>query len=315
MPSSLPIDDPERLQTLRELELLDSAFEAAFERLTKLATKILDVPVALVSLVDDQRQFFKSSVGLAEPWASRRQTPLSHSFCQHVVNSGTPLVVKDARLDPLLKDNLAIPDLGVIGYAGMPMTTSDHQTLGSFCVIDTKPHHWTEHELDILQDLRDLVMTEIELRQTMRKLQRESTERERLQDQIIALQNQTLDALSTPLIPVSDKIIVMPLIGTIDPQRAQHVIDTLLVGVAQRRVQWAIIDITGVPVVDTQVAATLLQAAQAVRLLGTTAVLTGIRPEIAQTLVSLGIDLSSITTYSNLQQGIQAAMSTLGQHG
>ncbi len=313
MTISLPINDPVRLQTLKGLDLLDSPFEAAFDRLTKLAAKILNVPVALVSLVDDHRQFFKSQVGLAEPWASQRETPLSHSFCQHVVNSASPLVVEDARQDELLRDNLAISDLGVIGYAGMPMTTPDNQTLGSFCVIDTKPRKWTAQELDILSDFRDLLMTEIELRRTVRQLNAESAERERLQSEMLRLQAQTLDALSTPLIPVSDKIMVMPLIGSIDSRRAQYIIDTLMQGVARQRVEWAIIDITGVPIVDTQVAATLIQVTQAVRLLGTTAVLTGIRPEIAQTLVSLGVNLDGITTYRNLQQGIQAAMASFGK--
>ncbi len=310
MTTSLSINDPARLQTLQDLDLLDSPFEAAFDRLTNLAAKILNAPVALVSLVDDHRQFFKSFVGLAEPWASRRETPLSHSFCQYVVNSGAPLVVEDARLDDQLRDNLAIPDLGVIGYAGMPMTTKDNQTLGSFCVIDTKPRKWTAQELDILSDFRDLLMTEIELRSTVIRLRAESAERERLQEEVIRLQAQTLDALSTPLIPVSDKIMVMPLIGSIDSRRAQYIIETLMQGVARQRVEWAIIDITGVPIVDTQVAATLIQVTQAVRLLGTTAVLTGIRPEIAQTLVSLGVNLDGIMTYRNLQQGIQAAMAS-----
>jgi rsbT co-antagonist protein RsbR len=100
---------------------------------------------------------------------------------------------------------------------------------------------------------------------------------------------------------------VMPLIGAIDSRRAQQVLETLLEGISSTRAAIAILDITGVPVVDTQVANTLLRAAHTARLLGTQVILTGIRPEVAQTLVGLGADLSSIITYASLQRGIAYA--------
>src|SRR5256885_2915266 len=96
---------PGRLKALRVPALLDSPPEVAFDRLTRLASHALNVPVALVSLVAEDRQFFKSCVGVEEPWASRRGTPLSHSFCQHAVASGEPLVIEDARENPLVSDN------------------------------------------------------------------------------------------------------------------------------------------------------------------------------------------------------------------
>jgi anti-anti-sigma factor len=101
----------------------------------------------------------------------------------------------------------------------------------------------------------------------------------------------------------------MPLIGTIDSQRAQQVMEALLEGVAQHQADLVILDITGVSVVDTQVAQAFIQAAQAVRLLGAHVMLTGIQPQIAQTLVHLGVDLSGIQTQGSLQAGIAAAMS------
>lgn len=162
--SSPIIQNPQRLNILYELELLDTPFEEAFDRLTRLASKILNVPVSLVSLVDADRQFFKSFVGLPEPWASERETPLSHSFCQHVVASNEPLIVEDARQHPLVYDNMAIPDLNVIGYLGIPLSTSDGYGLGSFCVIDGKPRKWTAEEIEIVRELALSVMTEIELR-------------------------------------------------------------------------------------------------------------------------------------------------------
>lgn len=158
------IRNPHRIEVLSDLNLLDSQKEEAFDRLTRLASKITNSPVSLVSLVDIDRQFFKSLFGLPEPWASQRETPLSHSFCQHVVASNEPLIVEDARLNEMLKDNLAIPDLDVIAYLGMPLTTSDGIPLGSFCVIDSKPRVWTEREIDIVRELAISTMTEIELR-------------------------------------------------------------------------------------------------------------------------------------------------------
>lgn len=141
---------------------------------------------------------------------------------------------------------------------------------------------------------------------TERKLY--EVEQQRLQDEIILLQASTLKELSTPLIPISDQVMVMPLIGAIDTQRAQQMLDAVLHGIENSRVEVVIVDITGVTVVDTQVAATLIQAAQAVRLLGAQMVLTGIRPEVAQTLVGLGVKLTDVVTHNTLQSGIAFAM-------
>ncbi len=130
----------------------------------------MQTPVALVSLVDGQRQFFKSCVGLPEPWAKSRQTPLTHSFCQHVVSTSDVLSITDARTHPLLKQNLAIAELGVIAYLGIPLTTTEGYTLGSFCVIDDSPREWTPKEVSILKELAALVIDEIELRLLARQL-------------------------------------------------------------------------------------------------------------------------------------------------
>ncbi|MFS8068639.1 MAG: PAS domain-containing protein [Byssovorax sp.] len=128
-------------------------------------------------------------------------------------------------------------------------------------------------------------------------------------EEIIRNQASALTELSTPLIPISDHVVVMPLIGTMDSQRAAQVLETLLEGVSARRASVAILDITGVSVVDTHVANALLQAAKAVRLLGAEVVLTGIRPDVALTLVGLGLDLTGIVTKGTLQAGIVHAMS------
>ncbi|HYF65382.1 MAG TPA: substrate-binding domain-containing protein [Herpetosiphonaceae bacterium] len=127
-------------------------------------------------------------------------------------------------------------------------------------------------------------------------------------EEIIRAQKEALRELSTPLIPISDSVTIMPLIGTIDTSRAQQIIETLLHGVSSQRTRTAILDITGVLLVDTQVANVLIQAAQAARLLGAEVVLTGIRPEVSQTLVGLGVNLGGIVTRGTLQSGIAYAM-------
>jgi anti-anti-sigma regulatory factor len=133
-------------------------------------------------------------------------------------------------------------------------------------------------------------------------------ETKKLQEEIIRVQKATLAELSTPLIPISERVVAMPLIGAMNAERAQRVLEVLLAGIAESRARVAILDITGVPSVDTHVADGLIRAAKGVRLLGAQAVLTGIRPEVAHTLVSLGIDFTGIVTERSLQSGIEYAM-------
>ncbi len=106
----------------------------------------LGSPVALVSLVDEEGQALPGVFGLAEPWLSERWTPLTHSFCQHVVTSGEPFVVTNANDDPLVAKNLAIMELGVIAYAGVPLV-ADGQVVGALCAIDHKPRVWTDEQV------------------------------------------------------------------------------------------------------------------------------------------------------------------------
>ncbi|MFI7281099.1 SpoIIE family protein phosphatase [Micromonospora chersina] len=155
--------DPERLRSLAETRL-DAAPDEAFDRFARLVGDLLDVPVALVSLVTADRQFFPGATGLPEPWAGRRETPLSHSFCQHVVDVEVPMVLPDARLYPRVRRNLAIEDLGVVAYAGMPLTDLDGRVLGSLCAIDSKPRAWTAEQLRTLADLAAACSSELRLR-------------------------------------------------------------------------------------------------------------------------------------------------------
>jgi rsbT co-antagonist protein RsbR len=127
-------------------------------------------------------------------------------------------------------------------------------------------------------------------------------------EHIVSLQRVALQELSAPLIPVMENITIMPLIGTIDTERAKLIMENLLDGVIKHNAEVVLIDITGVPVVDTMVAHHIIQAAEAVRLVGSRCILVGIRPEIAQTIVNLGIDLGKFPTKSSLRKGFQTAL-------
>lgn len=127
-------------------------------------------------------------------------------------------------------------------------------------------------------------------------------------EHIVSLQRVALQELSAPLIPVMDNITIMPLVGTIDTERAKLIMENLLDGVIKHNAEVVLMDITGVPVVDTMVAHHIIQAAEAVRLIGSTCILVGIRPEIAQTIVNLGIDLGKFPTKSSLRKGFQTAL-------
>lgn len=123
-----------------------------------------------------------------------------------------------------------------------------------------------------------------------------------------ALLSATVRELSSPVLPIRDGVLVMPLIGEIDSARAALLMDSLLGAVERQRARIVILDVTGVPLVDTQVAQALLQAAAATRLLGAQVILVGVRPELAQTIVSLGIDLHSLVLRADLQSGVSYAL-------
>jgi GAF domain-containing protein/anti-anti-sigma regulatory factor len=133
-----------------------------------------------------------------------------------------------------------------------------------------------------------------------------------LQEEIIRVQNERLQEMSTPLIPISKGIMVMPLIGTIDTERAQQVLEAALRGASKNRAKVVIVDITGVLYVDADVAATLVRTAGALGLLGAEVVVTGIRPEVAQTLIGLGVGLGAMVTHGTLESGIVYALERTG---
>jgi anti-anti-sigma regulatory factor len=159
----------------------------------------------------------------------------------------------------------------------------------------------------------ELRNAELQLRHEFEERERSDQARAELQEEIIRVQNARLAELSTPLIPITDKIMVMPLIGMMDNQRAQHVLHTTLEGVQANNAEVVIIDITGIKLVDSDVVTTLIATTNALRLLGAQAVVTGIRADVAQKLIELQVDFGVIVTRSTLQSGFAYALKRTGR--
>ena len=154
-------DEPARLAALRRYEVLDTAPEEPFEKLTSLVQSILKVPICAVSLVDAQRQWFKSCQGL-----DARQTPRDISFCTHTAAQREPLVVSDASEDQRFSENpLVLKAPFIRSYAGVPLSTPDGYNVGALCAIDTVPRSFDSQDIEILQRFAALVVDELELRQ------------------------------------------------------------------------------------------------------------------------------------------------------
>jgi len=161
------IHDPARLAALRATGLLDTEVEEVFDRMTRLAVKLLNVPAAFISLVDDNRDFYKSASGFGEPLHSARQLT-GRTFCHYAIQSSAPLVIDDAAGHPVYRNVPTVQSLGVAAYVGVPLVMDDGQAIGSFCAIDSKPRRWTPVEVEVLTELAVSAKREIELRMVTR---------------------------------------------------------------------------------------------------------------------------------------------------
>jgi len=151
--------------------VLDTPPDDGIDALADLTREMLGVPVSLVTLVDEDRQVFKACPGLDEPWSEERETPLSHSFCQHTLGVDRYLAIDNARADPLVAENPAIDDLGVVAYLGVPLTTSNGQRVGALCAIDREPRSWTEGDALTLEPLARAVFQRMEFAARLRELE------------------------------------------------------------------------------------------------------------------------------------------------
>ena len=159
-----------RLVALARTRLLDSPSEEPYDRIARLAARVQETPIATVTLIDADRQFYKACIGLPEPLRSVRQTPLDFSFCRHTVALGTPLIIRDTRRDDRVSSLRPVTEFGVQAYAGVPLLV-DGFAIGTLCVMDMRPRTWSDEQVAMLVDLAAAVMTEIQLRLTVEQLE------------------------------------------------------------------------------------------------------------------------------------------------
>lgn len=194
-PPKIPPDEASRLKSLHAYQLLDTAFEAAFDDLTKLASEICGTPIALVSLIDKDRQWFKSKVGLAAD-----ETPREVSFCGHAILGDDIFVIQDACADPRFADNpLVVGDPGIRFYAGTPLRGREGMNLGTLCVIDRKPRDLSPLQRTALTTLKRQVEAQFELRRSMTELAATQIALERVQRQKASLTAMVVHDLKNPL--------------------------------------------------------------------------------------------------------------------
>jgi diguanylate cyclase (GGDEF)-like protein/PAS domain S-box-containing protein len=184
-------DERQRITQLHALALLDSAPEPAFDALTRLVARLLRVPVALVSLVDEHRQWFKSRVGL-----DATETPRDLAFCAHAIHGDGPLVVPDALLDPRFADNPLVTGAPHIrAYAGIPLRTAEGHALGTLCAIDHQPRAFSAADLALLQEFADVLHSEVRHREAaLRGRQAAECERARHEAELHAMLQHAQDA-------------------------------------------------------------------------------------------------------------------------
>lgn len=176
--------DPRRLDALRETGLLDSEIEEQFDRLTRLASRLLRAPATFFSLVDEDRDYYKSCVGFSEPLTRERQMT-GTTFCHFSLVADGALVIPDTRADPVYHLVPTVESLGVAAYLGVPVRGPTGDVLGSFCAVDVTPRDWTPLEVDTMKELAVSAEREVALRHWMRQqaqlLEREFAAREELE--------------------------------------------------------------------------------------------------------------------------------------
>lgn len=308
MTSQFPyLSDPQRLHALYRSMLLDSPPEPAFDRITRLVVKLLRVPVAAISFLDQDRHIFKSQIGLGEPFASSRELPMTHSLCAMVVDQQTPLVLDDTRADPRAANNRAVSDLGVLAYAGFPLHAATGETLGSCCALDTAPRVWSEDELAILGDLARVIETEMALRSTVQTLQEAEAERQELQDELLMAQATVVRELSTPLLPIAEQVLVMPVLGTLDAYRAGLLKEGVQAVAEERGASWLILDLTRLIAVTPPLVSALQQSSRLAQTAGIELLLAGAWPDTLEQLAVAGVT-TAMVVHPTLQSAVSHAM-------
>lgn len=305
----------EEQQILNELGQALSArlnVEQVLDEAYQQASRLLDTTNLYVALYDPEINEITFALDVTEGEVRRPYTKrkAGHGLTEHVIHRRAPVLIQEDLPEAL--EQIGVELIGPVAesWLGVPLMIGD-RVLGVIAVQSyTTPHLYDEHDRDLLTAISTHAAIAIEnahlFEETQRALEEVRAANERQRELL-----DTVRELSTPLMPVAEDVLVLPLIGTIDTRRAEQIMEVLLEGVTRHRARVVIVDITGVPVVDTNVANYLLQATQALRLVGAESVLVGITSDVAQTMVGLGLDLRILVTRSDLRGGMEYARELL----
>jgi len=294
--------------TMRLEGLLEALYEAIEDLIgaTTFFVALCDKDVKMISFpfyMDDGVRY-----------RAREPIPLGEGLASVVIASKKPLLIRDFEKQKERfpgKEPLIGRGRPARSWLGVPFILLD-EAIGLMAVLDYEAEAFTERHVQLLRSIAGHVMVAIERARLFDKTVETVNELKaahEAQQRLLA----TVRELSTPIIPVLDRVLVMPLVGAIDTGRSQQIIETLLSAITTHDAEVVIMDITGVSVMDTSVANHLLEATRAASLLGAQCVLVGITPEVAQTIVHLGVDLSGLVTMSDLQSGVQFALARLNR--
>lgn len=286
------------------------------ERIYQQTTRLMETTNFFITLYYGDTQEWEMRIQLED---GQRQQPMPRQKVRAgltgwIIQNREPLLLKHGATEFLRRQGIDRIGRASLSWLGVPMLLGE-EVVGVIAVQSYEHEGaFDEGHMQVLATIARQAAVAIQNARTVDEMQRLNSDLQRTLDTQAQLV-ETIHQLSTPVVPLMEGIIFLPLVGHIDSDRARQTVERLLVGVQEHRARIVIVDITGVPVVDTMVAQALVQAAQAVHLLGAEGVLVGIMPEVAQTMVGLGIDLTALVTRADLQSGLEYAVSRIQQWG
>ncbi len=292
--------------------------EDIYGKLAEQAAQLLDVEMCAILLYDEKERALVSKTpayGLGDEMARAYRVPLEDEAIWKLWQESDYLVLNDVMNNPLVLALGLKPLAEALGVWSTMMVLMRLEGRGLGVIQPSNKRDgsgFNQNDIRLLSIFASQAAVSIknarlfaQMNQALEKLKAISAEQARLLEAV--------RELSTPLVPVTDDILVLPLVGGIDSRRAQQIMETLLRGITERGAEVVIIDITGAPMVDTAIADHLLRATRAAALLGCQTILVGITPQVAHTIVQLGVDLSGQITRRDLQNGIEHALRLVGR--
>jgi PAS domain S-box-containing protein len=317
-----------QLQTAVEVSQAASSIlepDKLIQQVVELVRERFDFYYVGLFLPDEESEFAVLRAGTGEAGAKMLENGYKleidgQSLIGQCITRKKAFLAPESDQETVHFDNPLLPDTH--SELALPLI-SRKQVVGAMSIHSDQDAAFSQEDVALLQIIAGQLAnaiknawlfenTEQMVEERTRELKESISERERLQQEIIQVQRQALQELSTPIIPLMERIIVMPLIGSIDSLRAKDITRALLSGIREQRAKVVILDITGVPVVDSEVVDHLNKAIQAARLKGAHTIITGVSDAVAETCVGLGIDWSEIETLRDLQTGLLVALNSMG---